>query len=397
MKKSWWSALCILLFLACTSPEKKAKKILDEFSKELTAITDVENLSAYDLSNRIDKAYAQLEKNQKSARKELKKAEAKELFDEAFDIQEVPVYFSLLEELTKKNLTALEALKGKAWINAESGEASSMFTLDNRELKFLNYAKQFKYEVVNGKIMFDEKSGVSPVYFELEGNNLTVKNGKGESVTYREATIEEAIQGEWLYVSAITFKKNGKGERLSLSWNDSFVRDNFSYKIDKNQITLKDKYNTKIYKYNSPWDLREIHDETFGKVNWKYERQREKGKPEALNFLFDGNVKNSEEQKTQVSYSTSSNNGTAGASNQKSGNDWDSILDDYEEYFDQYVKLFKKAQNGDINALTEYTKMLEKAQSIGSKLEQAKGDLTPAQSARFLKIQQKLLNAASAL
>ena len=56
MKKLWWSTLCILLLFACTTPEKKAKKILDEFSKELRVITDVENLSAYDLSNCIDKA-----------------------------------------------------------------------------------------------------------------------------------------------------------------------------------------------------------------------------------------------------------------------------------------------------------------------------------------------------
>ena len=57
----------------------------------------------------------------------------------------------------------------------------------------------------------------------------------------------------------------------------------------------------------------------------------------------------------------------------------------------------KKAKNGDVSALTEYAKMLEKAQSIGNKLERAKGDLTANQSARFLKIQQKLLNAASDL
>ena len=134
MKKLWWSTLCILLLFACTTPEKKAKKILDEFSKELRVITDVENLSAYDLSNCIDKAYARLEENQKKARKELKKAEQKELFDEAFDINEVTIYFSLLEILTNKQLATLEDTKEKVWINAESKEASSMFMIDNKKL-----------------------------------------------------------------------------------------------------------------------------------------------------------------------------------------------------------------------------------------------------------------------
>ena len=108
-----------------------------------------------------------------------------------------------------------------------------------------------------------------------------------------------------------------------------------------------------------------------------------------MDFLFKNND-------TQVKYTTSSNVTTT-SSTSKSGNNWDSVLDDYEEYFDQYVKLLKKAKNGDVSALTEYAKMLEKAQSIGNKLERAKGDLTANQSARFLKIQQKLLNAASDL
>ena len=135
MKKLWWSTLCILLLFACTTPEKKAKKILDEFSKELRVITDVENLSAYDLSNCIDKAYARLEENQKKARKELKKAEQKELFDEAFDINEVTIYFSLLEILTNKQLATLEDTKEKVWINAESEiKYPVVFGPDKREV-----------------------------------------------------------------------------------------------------------------------------------------------------------------------------------------------------------------------------------------------------------------------
>ena len=125
---------------------------------------------------------------------------------------------------------------------------------------------------------------------------------------------------------------------------------------------------------------------------WEYlyfSRRPLYGEPKGLDFLFKNND-------TQVKYTTSSNVTTT-SSTSKSGNNWDSVLDDYEEYFDQYVKLLKKAKNGDVSALTEYAKMLEKAQSIGNKLERAKGDLTANQSARFLKIQQKLLNAASDL
>lgn len=77
-----------------------------------------------------------------------------------------------------------------------------------------------------------------------------------------------------------------------------------------------------------------------------------------------------------------------------SSNDWDSTLDEYEKYIDEYIKFYKKAQNGDASALAEYASLLEKAQSLSEKLSSAQGDLTPKQTSRFLKLQQKLTNAA---
>ena len=77
-----------------------------------------------------------------------------------------------------------------------------------------------------------------------------------------------------------------------------------------------------------------------------------------------------------------------------SSNDWDSILDDYETYIDKYIKLYKKAKNGDMDALTEYPALLDKAQSLADKLSKAQSDFKPAQASRFLKLQQKLANAA---
>lgn len=70
-------------------------------------------------------------------------------------------------------------------------------------------------------------------------------------------------------------------------------------------------------------------------------------------------------------------------------------MKDYEDYYDQYIDLMKKAKNGGINALTDYVKILEKVHSLGEKLSKAQGDLTAEQVSRFLKIQQKLIDAAS--
>lgn len=76
-----------------------------------------------------------------------------------------------------------------------------------------------------------------------------------------------------------------------------------------------------------------------------------------------------------------------------SSSDWDSVLDEYEDYVDQYVKLYKKAMAGDMSAMSEYAGMLEKAQSLFSKLENAQGEMTAAQISRMNSIQMKMVNA----
>ena len=75
-------------------------------------------------------------------------------------------------------------------------------------------------------------------------------------------------------------------------------------------------------------------------------------------------------------------------------NDWNDVLDEYEEFVDSYIKLLKKSQSGDMNALNEYASYMEKATSLSEKLEAADDDLTPAQLARYQKITMKMAQAA---
>ena len=76
------------------------------------------------------------------------------------------------------------------------------------------------------------------------------------------------------------------------------------------------------------------------------------------------------------------------------GEDWDSLLDSYEEYVDMYVSLLKKASSGDLSAVSEYTSYMSKAQEVSQKMADATSKLSPAQLNRFNKINQKMLQAA---
>ena len=76
-----------------------------------------------------------------------------------------------------------------------------------------------------------------------------------------------------------------------------------------------------------------------------------------------------------------------------SGNKWDTLLDEYENYVDKYVSFYKKAMNGDMSAMTEYVSLLEKAEKLSSQLETSQNDMSSAQMKRYLKITEKMSNA----
>lgn len=75
--------------------------------------------------------------------------------------------------------------------------------------------------------------------------------------------------------------------------------------------------------------------------------------------------------------------------------DWNKLLDSYESYIDQYLKLMKKVNAGDMSVMSEYTSMMVKGTEFVARLETAGDDLSASQMARFTKLQAKLLDAAS--
>jgi hypothetical protein len=100
---------------------------------------------------------------------------------------------------------------------------------------------------------------------------------------------------------------------------------------------------------------------------------------------------------TTTESSTTDASSTESSTTSSSSEDWDAILNDYEEYVNQYIKLMKAAQKGDASAMSEYPAMLEKANSLNSKLTSGQGTMSSAQASRLLKIQQKMASAAAGM
>ena len=110
--------------------------------------------------------------------------------------------------------------------------------------------------------------------------------------------------------------------------------------------------------------------------------EESKGSTSRSSSSFDDGDDDDDDDDDEVSSTTSSST------------DWDAFLDDYEEYIDNYIALMKKAKNGDMSAMSEYSSMLSKAQSMQTKLDKAQGEMTSAQIARYTKLNAKLAKAA---
>ena len=98
---------------------------------------------------------------------------------------------------------------------------------------------------------------------------------------------------------------------------------------------------------------------------------------------------------------TESSNGTTTeaegitvSSSSSSSQEWDALLDSYEEYVDKCISIGKKMAEGDMTALTEYTALMSKAEEFGDKMENAKGSMSASELARYTKITEKLIKAA---
>lgn len=114
---------------------------------------------------------------------------------------------------------------------------------------------------------------------------------------------------------------------------------------------------------------------------------------DAVSFRITTVYKENESTETGSSADNDDDSSTASSGSE----DWDALLSSYEQYVDQYIKLMKKASNGDASAMTEYASFLEKAQEVSNKMSGAKGSMSASQWAKYMKITNKMASAAQGL
>ena len=85
--------------------------------------------------------------------------------------------------------------------------------------------------------------------------------------------------------------------------------------------------------------------------------------------------------------------GTEEAESIDMDNDYDAMLDKYEKFCNEYIKLIKKAKGRDINSLPEYQRFMEKVAQFELQFGDCITNLSPEQLNRFNRIHAKVMKA----
>ena len=243
--------------------------------------------------------------------------------------------------------------------------------LHNIEIKI----EPIKNGKINGQLDYYLKITPDKYKIQYEGGNFKIKfkieliNSYYSSFDWTGGEIEYLDASEYQLTKSDIYRNNGSEKLLkssvgSTEWIEAdfmSIENNYSY---DNVIELA----AKVY-------------ETLSKV--KYFNVSLEAKSDQANNS-ESNTSNEE----IVSSSDYPDNTTSSTSN------FDELMESYENYVDQYISLLRKAKNNDLSALSEYPAMLQKAQDLQSKIENAKGDLSSAQLSKFIKLQEKIAKAA---
>ncbi|MBR5687807.1 MAG: hypothetical protein IKX36_07600 [Prevotella sp.] len=96
----------------------------------------------------------------------------------------------------------------------------------------------------------------------------------------------------------------------------------------------------------------------------------------------------------QVSNASSYGGSVSGSSSSRGSSDVDAMLDSYDRYVTNYISYARKAADGDMTAIAEYTKLAREAEELSRRIEACEGDMSSAQLARYQRITMRMAQAA---
>lgn len=114
-----------------------------------------------------------------------------------------------------------------------------------------------------------------------------------------------------------------------------------------------------------------------------------------VTFIFASCGNRTKENNTAAEFTNSTNEEYVEEVAEEVSAEWDKLLDEYEEYIDDYISCVTKVAKGDMDAMMDMVDLLEDAQDMTDKISEVSENLTASQAARYAKLNKKFLDAAT--
>lgn len=387
------TTLVSILLIGCSAPvEKKGNEFLNEFSQ---SINDIDKSSSIGfISYFLESAKSELEENKLNfTEKEELSLEEIELLNLITRYDTIEKYLELSSYIDSRNQLALELAQGETWIseNENPKKQLGLITFDDNEIVMVNRKKSYSFSYASDNYLFTNENGKEFLLDDVDGY-LVMYTEFSNPHRFKKASPYEKIMGKWrgkwgnyFETYNVTLKLTEEGKGSIISKYRTIVLYPTRQKGNKYNFKDKDGY---TYDFTFKGGKLYLTDKvTFSRID----------KEESTDFTDIFNYpKYVAPPQSASTYSTSTESSSSpNASPSSASEDWDEMLDDYEEYIDQYIILYKKAMKGDQSAILEYGSMLEKAASLQASIKKAQSnnDLSTAQINRMMAIVTKMNNA----
>lgn len=353
----------VLLF-SCSTPDEDAMELATQYNDILSKYSKCTSQAGFVQTK--SKAYSAIQlEYEECEEKYSSDAEKSKLFHDVFQ-KETQAMNDAYQEAYAKFIE--NALTNGEWYKPCIKSGWYIYSFKEGKFNIVGSKDTIDYSLVSDTIFFnDAEQTVVVVDFGYYGtNSFTMKDVKtNESVSFERPTDRSKICGSWytntIISASFIMKNNGKYVVTMYGYTNTC-----NWKYSNGMFTWCDGTKAKL-------TFKDIDHFTIGKE--RFSRTYKKG-PSSVSFLFDKDNQVDDPVEEQSSSSCSE--------------DWDSILDDFEDLVDSYVRLYKKAMDGDMSAISEYPEVLSKAESLSNKLTNAESDLSSAQLSRYTKILNKM-------
>lgn len=241
---------------------------------------------------------------------------------------------------------------------------------------FFSCTSSNKKEIVKAKALTTIISGPLGNYLEVVDNNYEVVDSWGANLAVKiksKGKIPDSIAK--LKDAGLVISLLGE-DGMPLSGINELTIDYST--ADKFKSLLENQSQEEVLKFKS----------AFG-----YDSQKDGDR--VSKFSIASTLTDKVKETTSSEATTNSTSSSTDVTADGGSENWDKMMDDYEQYTDQYIEFWKKAQAGDQNAMSEYPALMEKSLKLSESMKAAQRDkkLSIEQLTRMSKIQMKMASA----